>query len=911
MSRARDWRTRGFDGFRQGTFGSAGQNVYVSRAGVLQRIHQYDLNRNGYVDLLFCNSQNHHEKAPAYIYRDPLGQATRSELPSDGAWSGAVADLNGDGYDDLVLGMGKNGIRLDLNVYIYYGSPDGWSERRQQLLPAPLCLSIAAGDFNGDGRSDLAFLCQRQWRTAGSVTRLFYQTELGFEPKRSVDLPIEGEQLAASDLDGDGYADLVVRDEGGSLTVYWGGPEGLDPERSAPVPLDMDAPGGGLAAPDEQAQYEEYAEDASPLVQVIHLEGVPHLFAARERSALLVPVQDGRRFGRPLELACTRPMAIAVGDVDGDSHMDLVVACRHADSEGECSWIYWGSENCYSDERRTRLPSSRAGDIAVADLDGNGHGDIVLCQGRSGDSFTTGSLIYQGTRGGVLDEPVRLRSEDPRRVFAVRPSGGEYPDVLFVNRWSRNAVGDVPPTIYFGGADGFSLERREDVPGFGAVEAACCDLNDDGRVDLVLANCAENAVSRDPGSYVLYGGSEGFGDEPSLRLPTVRAHGVACADLNRDGYLDLVFGGFNNPDLVIYYGSAGGFGTTEPQRIQMEHRGTAYDEPRWIYLADLNRNGWLDLVVPQIASDRSFVLWGGPDGFSMDRCQFLSVWHGACARAADLNGNGYLDLIIGGHAPSRDGPHDSFAYIYWNGPDGLREDRRTLLPANAINAMTVADFNNDGLLDLFICSYHDGRVRDIDSYVYWNRLGQGFSATDRTRLFTHSASGCMAADFNENGWIDLAIANHKVDGDHVGYSTVWWNGPEGFGEDRVTPLPTSGPHGMTAVGPGNIADRGHEEYYLSPPFKLPPGAAATAIRWEADEPPKTWVKAQLRFAPTEASLEPAVWVGPGRGAEWFANNQEVEGSAFAGQWVQYRLALGSVNSGRTPRVTEVAVSYSE
>src|SRR5690606_32338252 len=129
--------------------------------------------------------------------------------------------------------------------------------------------------------------------------------------------------------------------------------------------------------------------------------------------------------------------------------------------------------------------------------------------------------------------------------------------------------------------------------------------------------------------------------------------------------------------------------------IHLEYDGVVYNEPRWIYLADLNNNGWLDLVVPQILYDRSLILWGGPDGFSMERCQPLAVVRGACARAADLTGNGYLDLIIGGHMPAPQDPHDSFAYIYWNGPEGLREDNRTLLPAKAINSMAVADFNND------------------------------------------------------------------------------------------------------------------------------------------------------------------------------------------------------------------------
>jgi hypothetical protein len=210
---------------------------------------------------------------------------------------------------------------------------------------------------------------------------------------------------------------------------------------------------------------------------------------------------------------------------------------------------------------------------------------------------------------------------------------------------------------------------------------------------------------------------------------------------------------------------------------------------------------------------------------------------------------------------------------------------------------------------MFVCSYHAGTSRDVDSFIYWNRKGRGFSETDRLRLPTHSASGCVAADFNGDGWIDLAVANHKVWGDHIGESAVWWNGPCGFDPARTTRLPTLGPHGMTAMEPGNQADRGPEEYYESIAFRLPDGATPTRISWVAQCPAKTWVKAQLRSAAAEEELVRSPWLGPGGPGTWFASGEAVPPGLARGRWIQYRLALGATIAVATPRVTELSIEY--
>ena len=288
MSKGDVWTERGFEDFVDGTFGNAGQNLYVSRAGILQRINHFDVNSDGYVDVLFNNTHDDNCRMPAYVYVDPLGEAVRRELPTDGAYAGAVGDLNGDGIDDFVIAMQFNGIHNDLRAYIYYGSERGLSERYKFELPSPSTTDVAIGDFNGDGRPDLAFVSEGK-------LRVFYQTELGFDPADPKDLDISVTNVASADLDGDGYDDLFVRGEDPPLQILWGGPGGLDPENSSAVGMaDAQLVGGKVETVEaSSAGVGAAISDAASLgaPKTVRLGGEPHLFVPHDAQAEFIPVR--------------------------------------------------------------------------------------------------------------------------------------------------------------------------------------------------------------------------------------------------------------------------------------------------------------------------------------------------------------------------------------------------------------------------------------------------------------------------------------------------------------------------------------------------------------------------------------------------------------------------------------------
>ena len=467
-----------------------------------------------------------------------------------------------------------------------------------------------------------------------------------------------------------------------------------------------------------------------------------------------------------------------------------------------------------------------------------------------------------------------------------------YIDLVLINEWKHTDTSFEHNTfsyIYWGNPSGFSELDRDSFYTVGAEAAALADINNDGYIDLIVANTGID-VTYDY-SYIYWGKPEGFSMFPDDSFFAYPNHGsISVADVNGDGYLDALFSNWSGSQYsYLYWGSEEGydFNNVQPFLTGQTHGN---------YICDLNNDGYLDVLFIVYSKEGhtdtwSYIFYGSPAGFSENQRDSVFTYGGGDdISIADLNGDGLLDIVIPNHSIEPAG-HSTYlwSYIYYQSDSGFLRDSVFTV---ASWSSSVADLNDDGFLDIvFSCFPYDFYYGS--SFIYWGGPS-GYSTEKLSVLPTEGGSAVMLADYNNDGYVDICFGNQYPNSSEM-HSFLYWNSSGTLSGNNLDSLKAYGVDASITKDLGNIFDRKNYFEYISSIFDSRPGhflyvywdsiSWACDTIWHGELPLPTSVNLSLEiYIRTGNSLPPdTTWT------EWIkvANNSPIPGNLH-GRFIQYK-----------------------
>ena len=362
---------------------------------------------------------------------------------------------------------------------------------------------------------------------------------------------------------------------------------------------------------------------------------------------------------------------------------------------------------------------------------------------------------------------------------------------------------------------------------------ACSDLNCDGWPDIVVNQSDNSSGISESEVRLFWGTEEGYSQDVSSALPTQFSSHSTTADLNSDGYLDIVFtedsfygDGVSQASAWVYWGSAEGFLDSNVDSFPVEMSwGTA--------AFDMNGDAYLDLAVSSYNESMEPGLWiyaGSSEGYLAENGQYLpAISMVSQITPADLNGDSHVDLTIAGWG-------EAGSSIYWGSDAGFEPDNRTDIPTGGHAwDVLIEDFNGDAYPDLlFTHQYGSEGMGDFDgsSVVYWGTFS-GPDLTENTKLATYAAAGACAGDLNADGFPDAVVAeiewlSASKTGDQV---TIFWGSSVGLTDTETTVVSATGP---TSCSIHDLNLDGHMDLVIGNLSSGDDAAPESQIHWGSD-----------------------------------------------------------------------------
>lgn len=629
-----------------------------------------DVNGDGYSDVIIADSEWSSRRGRAYIYHGSATgllatpTTTISGTQNDGSLGNSVSsagDVNNDGYSDVIIGQGHwtAGQQEEGRFFVHHGSAAGISatpnftyESGQTYMFMGVSVSFA-GDVNGDGYGDVIVGGPSYFDGSNTVGAafVFYGSGVGVTAT-GMDLQagtLNGTSFGSSvgcagDVNGDGYADVIVGEPGGFTT----------------------------------------------------LPGAAYVFLGTASGLSGTPVWTG---GGVQAIAGYGSSVAGAGDVNGDGYSDVLVGAPLKESsisqldEGHVTF-YQGSPNGLSSSGTLDQTQSSAffgtSVSAAGDVNGDGYSDVIVGapQYDGGQTNEGRAYVYYGGTGGlpvtaswIIENNIALSLLGTSVSTAGDVNGNGYSDVIIGAPGAANGeAGEGLAYVYFGSAAGLGTtpwiaERNLPNAALGSSVASAGDVNGDGYSDVVIgANGYSVSQALEGAAYIHLGSATGLNAIPLFTFTQGQANArlgssvAGVGDVTGDGYGDVLVGASGWTSLALT-GRGRAF-------LLKGHPTVVFHETSWVVqgthagsalgssvagAGDVNGDGYQDLIIGEPGrpngafanAGRTLVFHGGPLVPSTTAAwTALGVATNAqfgfsVSKAGDVNKDGYGDVVVG------------------------------------------------------------------------------------------------------------------------------------------------------------------------------------------------------------------------------------------------------------------------
>ncbi|MCI0636375.1 MAG: VCBS repeat-containing protein, partial [Actinobacteria bacterium] len=579
-----------------------------------------------------------------------------SAFPEHGSIDGAVADLNGDGFLEIVFADRSND-----EVRVMLGDGLGGFTPGDAYAVGDFPHRITTVDVDGDGLADVVTTN----RTARSVSVLLGNGDGTLQAAIDTVTDQYGtpQDTTVADLDGDEPADLLVAFSGNQVGVFPGNGDGTF----------GDVQGLSAGVSPIRVVAADVDDDGNADIVILNDYGV----------SILLGNGDGTFDGRVDYGTGDDPRELAVKDLDADSDLDVVIG--HLRSHYHAILLNDGAGSFSA-----QTPAFTNGSLNwfLADFTGDGRPDLLT-------RTDTGYSLSPGLEGARFD--TRVDTTVPGMVatnynFAATfdladVNADGLVDALIPNRGAANSV-----EVLTNAADGNFMMANSIPLGSPPLALTTGNFDGDGGVDVAAVTERPNLGPGDSRNqlHILVGdGSGGFTAKEPIEL-TDRPSEVATGDLDGDGLDDVVV-------ALLYAGTAAPFISQGDGTFSAEPLLDLGGYARGPRLVDLDGDGRDDLVISVTGApvavylaDATGRLFAVPDAFPAGSSGDNLAFH-------DVTGDGLPDLI--GSLPTAEFPRLEY---YAGHGDGTFEAAETLLESYAgeVRHLTFVDVNGDGLPDL-------------------------------------------------------------------------------------------------------------------------------------------------------------------------------------------------------------------